>query len=153
VRDPGAASGPDRASPASGDVDRPEGAQGAITPESVEVRPPPPPPPPAPPATASGAARPKQTLQIADDLEERADARGAGASMVDSGVSGTAVRAPGSARPRGPTVGQLAKQSETAAARGDCAAVRAIVSRLRKLDAAFHKDHVERNAAVKRCVK
>lgn len=122
-------------------------------PEVVEVRPPPAPPPPAPPppppatpVSPRGAAGAKQTLQIADDLEETVDA---GAPVV----SGTAVRVEDRQRPRGPTVGQLAKQSETAAARGDCAAVRAIASRLRKLDAAFHKQHVERNAAVKRCVK
>ena len=97
---------------------------------------------------------PKQDLQIADDA-------GASPANVEMQVTGSAPhirngtdsdRAEGKSV-RGPTLGQLAKQSETAASRNDCAAVRAIVGRIRKLDASFHKKHVESNAAVKRCVK
>ena len=67
--------------------------------------------------------------------------------------SADAARVEAAERTRGETLAQLAKQSATAAAHGDCAAVRAIVGRIRKLDAAFHKSHVEGNAAVARCVK
>jgi hypothetical protein len=121
--------------------------------ESVEVEKPPPAPPPPPPASPGGAkgarAPVKQDLQIADDAG--AASAPSGAPALEPSSAGTA-RDSGSGRPRGPTVTQLAKQSATAAARGDCAAVRAIAGQMRKLDAAFHKSHVEGNAAVKRCV-
>jgi hypothetical protein len=105
-------------------------------------------------ATPPPAGRPasKQDLQIADDGGDAAPAE-ATAGAAPERASGAGARVPVTSRPRGPTVTQLAKRAETAAARGDCAEVRAIVDRIRKLDAAFHASHVERNAAVKRCVK
>jgi hypothetical protein len=122
----------------------------------AQAPPPPPPPPPQAPARPSpkGAIAPsKKDLQIADDgggaAEVQAGAPAAGLSN-DAGPS-----ADSAGRPRGSSVSvsQLAKQSEAAAARGDCAAVRAIASQIRKLDPAFYKAHVEQHAAVKRCLQ
>lgn len=47
---------------------------------------------------------------------------------------------------------QLARQAESAAARGDCAAVRVIVARLKKQDEAFFKTRLGKNAAVAKCL-
>jgi len=107
-------------------------------------------PAPAPAMAPKGKRAPvKPDLQIADD----ADGAGKAPAAADVAGSPSAGGSRGEGRPRGPSVTQLAKQSETAASRGDCAAVRAIVSQIRRLDPAFEKAHVERNAAVKRCVK
>jgi hypothetical protein len=133
-----------------------EGEQTAVAepaPESFA----PPPPQTAPQSTATvkkGQRAPtKQDLQIANDADSGAAAEApapAGATAAGTGRTQSQSQSQGQ---RGPTASQLAKQSETAAARGDCAAVRAIVVRLRKLDAELHKEHVERNAAVRRCLK
>jgi hypothetical protein len=132
-----------------------------VTATPPQVPPPPqaqPPPQTPPPPQAPGALRTepkggvKQELQIADDADAN-EARLTGSAVIERAPGVDAEREQRGSRPAGPTVGQLAKQSETAASRGDCAAVRAIVGRIRKLDATFHKRHVEGNAAVKRCVK
>jgi hypothetical protein len=47
---------------------------------------------------------------------------------------------------------QLARQAESAASRGDCAAVRTIVARMRKQDEAFYKSRLGKNAAVTKCL-
>jgi hypothetical protein len=132
--------------PSALDHSGPSGEKLKSPPSSVTV--------PAPPTPPKSVARPpKQDLQIAGD-----------ADAVTNEVQVTSATAPGKSfsadeerggtkAVRGPTIGQLAKQSETAAARGDCAAVRAIVGRIKKMDATFHKSHVQNNAAVKRCVK
>jgi hypothetical protein len=95
----------------------------------------------------------KQRLQIADDGGRAGEAQleAAGAAPARASAGGEQIETTGS--PQGPTVGQLAKQAETAAARGDCAAVRAIASRIRKLEAAAHRALAARNAAVARCLK
>jgi hypothetical protein len=127
--------------------------------ESVETEgtarppsPPPAPPPQAPQTVKGGRPAANQGLQIAEDKSIAVDGQLSAPSAIDP-AAGSSERIQGTSRRRGPTVSQLAKQSETAAARGDCAAVRAIVPRIRKLDAAFYKSHVEKNAAVKRCMK
>jgi hypothetical protein len=110
---------------------------------------------PAPTTPPKGVARvPKQDLQIAGDADAavNSEVQVTGSSMRGKSFGADEERG-GSKAVRGPTVGQLAKQAETAAARGDCAAVRAIMGRIKKLDATFHKEHVQNNAAVKRCVK
>ncbi|MBX3154588.1 MAG: hypothetical protein KF773_01215 [Deltaproteobacteria bacterium] len=48
---------------------------------------------------------------------------------------------------------QLVKQTESAAARGDCAAVRATAERLRKTDATTYKARIASNASIARCLK
>jgi hypothetical protein len=111
---------------------------------------------PAPTSAPKSPTRPapKQDLQIAGDVDAAENSEVQVTGSAHRGKSSSADEGRGEGKgARGPTLGQLAKQSETAAVRGDCAAVRAIVSRIRKLDAAFHKEHVENNAAVKRCVK
>nr|MDQ3370564.1 hypothetical protein [Myxococcota bacterium] len=55
-------------------------------------------------------------------------------------------------RPAGVPLEQLAKQAESAARRGDCAAVRLAVTRIRKQDEAFYQGRLQRNAAVTRCL-
>ena len=47
---------------------------------------------------------------------------------------------------------QLARQAESAATRGDCPAVRAIVGRLKKQDEGFYKTRLGKNAAVTKCL-
>ncbi len=168
---PPAAPAPEVAAPVAGTVtaDRTVAADPPpITRERVEaeaaaapvaapavVAPPAPPPPaaPPPPSVPRDVKGPKQRLQIADDGGRAGEAQldGTGAAPDRPSAGGEQIEATGS--PKGPTVGQLAKQAETAAARGDCAAVRAIATRLRKLDAAAHRSLAERNAAVARCLK
>jgi hypothetical protein len=103
-----------------------------------------------------GGQRPQsgQRLQIADDAgggtSEQPRAPEAAEAIETAGRAPTS---PDAGRPRGPTASQLVKQSATAAARGDCAAVRATAAQLRKLDPAAYKVHVDGNAAVRRCLK
>ena len=47
---------------------------------------------------------------------------------------------------------QLARQAESAASRGDCAAVRTIVARIKKQDERFFKTRLGKNAAVAKCL-
>lgn len=99
----------------------------------------------------SGSGAPARTW--GREADGRPPAADDGASVVDTvAVESTSV-ARGPRTAPSASLDQLAKQSQTAAARGDCAAVRVIVGRIRKLDATFHKDHVANNAAVARCVK
>lgn len=51
-----------------------------------------------------------------------------------------------------PTIEQLVKQCETAAARGDCAAVRAIAQKILTTAPAAYKSKVANNAAINRCM-
>ncbi len=164
---PPAAPAPEVAAPVAGTVtaDRTVAADPPpITRERVEaeaaaapvaapavVAPPAPPPPaaPPPPSVPRDVKGPKQRLQIADDGGSAGEAIVAAPDSSSAGGE----RIETTRRPAGPTVAQLAKQAETAAARGDCAAVRAIASRIRKLDAAAHRSLAERSAAVARCLK
>ena len=47
---------------------------------------------------------------------------------------------------------QLARQAESAASRNDCAAVRAIVAKLKKQDESFYKSRLGKNPAVTKCL-
>ena len=47
---------------------------------------------------------------------------------------------------------QLARQAESAATRGDCAAVRTIVGKLKQQDERFYKSRLGKNAAVTKCL-
>jgi hypothetical protein len=47
---------------------------------------------------------------------------------------------------------QLARQAESAASRGDCPAVRVIVSKMKKQDERFYKTRLGKNAAVTKCL-
>jgi hypothetical protein len=115
------------------------------------------PPPPAIPPKSSPKPAVKQDLQIADDSESLVagnEVQVSGSQPRTRTVTTDANRNGGNAaNNRRASLEQLAKQAETAASRGDCAAVRAIVDRIRKLDATFHKERVQSNATVKRCVK
>ncbi len=51
-----------------------------------------------------------------------------------------------------PTLEQLVKQCETAAARGDCAAVRVLAQRILASSPAVYKSRVATHAAIKRCL-
>ncbi len=61
----------------------------------------------------------------------------------------------GSIRARGATspVEQLVKQTEVAASRADCPAVRATAARLKKLDATVYSARVAKQPAIARCLK
>ncbi len=50
------------------------------------------------------------------------------------------------------SVDQLVKQCQTAAARGDCSAVRTLAARIAKADAARYRDKVSKDAAVAKCL-
>jgi hypothetical protein len=50
------------------------------------------------------------------------------------------------------TLDQLARQAERAAARGDCAAVKSIVVRMKQQDEAFFKARLGKSAAVSKCL-
>lgn len=56
-------------------------------------------------------------------------------------------------RPPSELVDQLVRQTETAAGRKDCAAVRATAQRIKKLDANTYKTRVAKQAAIKSCLK
>lgn len=56
------------------------------------------------------------------------------------------------AAPPAPPVVQLLRQAESAAARGDCAAVRTIATKIRQQDDAFYKERVLSHAAVAKCL-
>lgn len=51
-----------------------------------------------------------------------------------------------------PSISQLVKQCETAAARGDCAAVRELARRIASTDAATYKQRVVANSSISRCL-
>ena len=51
-----------------------------------------------------------------------------------------------------PQIEQLARQAESAATRGDCAAVKVIVARIKKQDESFFKSRLGKNAAVTKCL-
>ena len=51
------------------------------------------------------------------------------------------------------TVATLVKQCELAAAKNDCASVRAIAAKIAKQDPALYKAKVSKNAAVQRCLE
>ena len=53
---------------------------------------------------------------------------------------------------RGKLVTQLVKQCESAAARGDCAAVRVIAGRIKSEDASAYSQRVMRNSSIARCL-
>lgn len=115
-----------------------DAAQPRIRRKPVKAATPPPPPPATAPTLVEEGASVEETqkLQMADD----------------SGAPAQAPRVSATSRGPAPQLELLAKQSETAAVRGDCPAVRALADRIRALDATYHKDHVERHAAVKRCM-
>lgn len=69
-------------------------------------------------------------------------------STVDSGE---AVVLSDSKKPQTPPLEQLARQAETAASRGDCAAVKTIVARIKQQDEAFLKTRLGKSAAVTKC--
>lgn len=52
-----------------------------------------------------------------------------------------------------PTVAQLVKQCETAAAKGDCSTVRTLAARIAKSDPATYKQRIANNAAITRCLQ
>jgi hypothetical protein len=55
--------------------------------------------------------------------------------------------------PRRPSVEQLVQQTEVAARRDDCAAVRVTAERVKKLDATVYRERLERQPAIRRCLK
>jgi hypothetical protein len=51
------------------------------------------------------------------------------------------------------SIDQLVQQCESAAVRGDCAAVRIMAGRIKKTDPGAYRDRVERNTKITRCLK
>jgi len=110
------------------------------------------PPQPAPPPPAkAGEKKSEGKLSIAtdDDATPRNEPAPAGAPMEDASATAEAPKQ----QAQQPAAAQLVQQCETAATRGDCAAVRVIAERIRKLDGAIYRDRVQKNAAIARCLK
>jgi len=59
----------------------------------------------------------------------------------------------GEDRAADPTIAQLVKQCEVAAAKNDCAAVRSIAQKIAKQDPSTYRSKVSKNAAVARCLE
>jgi len=125
--------------------------------------PPAPPPPPEPaaeatvktdsadaraPVTRAPTTKPPQTEPTAGGI-------GATSSAMNDGESlGADVRNKDEATSaRQSRVLQLVKQCETAAARGDCAAVKALAARIRTEDASAYRARVVKNASIARCLE
>lgn len=73
----------------------------------------------------------------------------------NAGPTTTAPKKPEETKDRGspvPANEQLAKRVEELAARGDCAAVRELVAKIRNSDEAFYKQRLGKNAAVTKCL-
>jgi hypothetical protein len=85
-----------------------------------------PPPEPVKPATIDAVKKPEPTSEVV--------------VLSDTGTVKT------------PPNEQLARQAESAAARGDCPAVRVIVARMKKQDERFYKTRLGKNAAVTKCL-
>jgi hypothetical protein len=134
--------------------------------EDSFVRPEPPPPPspepeaattsetpvPRTPVTRAPTTRPPPAEPIAGGLGATStgtmsDGESAGA---DVDVKAKDEAASGRAQAR---VLQLVKQCETAAARGDCAAVKVMAARIRSEDATVYKTRVVKNASIARCLE
>ncbi len=97
---------------------------------------------PAPPesestSTTRGPAR-KQPAAIPDSSTET--------------VEPTLSRDDGAPGERAPTITQLVKQCESAAARNDCAAVKLLARRILSADAAAYKQRVATNSSIARCL-
>jgi hypothetical protein len=91
-------------------------------------------------------------LMIADgDVDDATKPRTRPAAGETLEVTGSVGRPP--AKPPSEIVDQLVRQAETAAGRKDCAAVRATAQRIKKLDSNTYKTRVEKQAAIKSCLK
>jgi hypothetical protein len=135
--------------------------------------------PPRPsPSTNQAIEHSKPELQFGSTSDSKADHAGPGANEAAPGLTIATDEPPAQpGQPRGPAaepvaspsaastdsassvvggagaVEQLVKQAEVAAGRGDCPAVRATASRIKKLDATTYKARVEKQAAIARCLK
>ena len=131
--------------------------------KKTEEPPAPPPPPPEPvaeatvktdaadgraPATRGPATKPPQTEPTAGGIGATSSAMTDGESMgADVKDKDEATSA------RQSRVLQLVKQCESAAARGDCAAVKALAARIRTEDASAYRARVVKNASIARCLE
>ncbi len=120
------------------------------------------------PTPSTGGALAKGPLDTADDAAMASQEAGAAPtkpapprpsaeprSGADRGtviVNDSEQRKQTEATVKTPSVQQLAQQAESAAARKDCPAVRVLVARIRKQDAAFYKQRLANNAAITRCL-
>ena len=106
-----------------------------------------PPPPPPPPAPTTGSTRPSRTPPMTEapvakpttEPEPSTDS----VTLSDRGAG---------SKPSTPPVEQLARQAESAATRGDCAAVRTIATRIKQQDETFYKQRILKNAAIAKCL-
>jgi type IV secretory pathway VirB10-like protein len=87
------------------------------------------------------------------------DDRGAGGEPLSESIEVTGTQsAPPPKVPaadkdqQAPTIEDLAKQAESAAARGDCAAVKSIVARIKQLNEGFYRTRLGKSAAVTKCL-
>jgi len=118
--------------------------------------------------TPAGAARPRPTVRTTPAVPERSKLEAptkeaatpplgepepidepADAPAADSTES---IVISDGGKPRTPPLDQLAHQAASAAARGDCPAVRVIAARIKRQDATFYKTRIAGNAAIAKCL-
>ena len=85
-----------------------------------------------------------------DDAGESAADKTVTSPVQPGGASGQATAKP---PPRPITSAQLVEQSAAAAARGDCATVKVMSERLRKLNLAVYNEQIAKNPAIAKCLK
>lgn len=126
------------------------------------------PPPEAPAQKAAGAKKdaakaPKLQLATGDDLQPKGGSVAETTSVAPPPAS-TQDNKPVSRKPlpsiegedraaKDPTIAQLVKQCEAAAAKNDCAAVRTIARKIEKQDPSTYRSKLAKNAAVARCLE
>lgn len=140
-----------RASGAGG-APRPSATRGSTMTPPATPRPSPPPPADAPaPRTDAPAPRADAPAPRADAPAPRTDAPAPRADAEETTGAGPVLGGPTGA-PRAPSLEQLARQAATAAARGDCAAVRVIAARIKREDARFYAAKIATDAAIAKCL-
>lgn len=125
------ASPPPPAEPARGEAkDKGEDGELAKKPE-----------PPTATATTRGPVRTQESMEPTSDSFGAVDVKASAQTKSDSGGGD-----------RSKLVTQLVKQCESAAARGDCAAVRVIAGRIKSEDSSAYSQRVVKNSSIARCL-
>lgn len=112
--------------------------------------------PPAPPPPVMADNQEAPALQIAADdapAPESPKKKAPIARKPLPPIEGDAPSGAPAGQAQQPTVAQLVKQCETAAAKGDCATVRTLAARIAKSDPATYKQRIANNAAITRCLQ
>ena len=129
--------------------------------EELSPPPPPPPPPAEPEATVTDAAESRAPVTRGATTKPRPEPTSGGIGATDTTAMPTGESMGGDVKAKDDAASgraqsrvlQLVKQCETAAARGDCAAVKVMAARIRSEDAGVYKARVVKNASIARCLE